>query len=79
MDATSLRRDMGLLTEEEVAAVAGVEVSAVQRWRSERRGPPWLKWGRTPLYRRQSLEAWLAEQERRTSGPDSRLSDGCSA
>lgn len=73
IDAAALRREVGVLTEEEVALILGKEVSTLQRMRSERDGPPWLKAGRSVLYRRSSLEAWLAAQEERTSGPDPRL------
>ena len=73
MDAATLRRDLGVLTEEEVALILGKEVSTLQKMRGERGGPPWLKAGRSVLYRRVSLEAWLAAQEERTSGPDPRL------
>lgn len=76
MDATQLRRDLGLLTEEEVAVVLGKEVSTLQNMRSARTGPPWLKAGRSVLYRRASFEAWLADQEARTSGPDPRVAGG---
>lgn len=58
-----LREQLGLLTEQDLAAMAGVEVPEVRRWRSEGRGPPWLSWGSATLYRRESLLAWLAEQE----------------
>jgi hypothetical protein len=61
-----LRRQLGLLTEDEIAAIAGVEPATVKAWRSARTGPPWITMGRTPMYRRRSLVKWLAEQERRT-------------
>lgn len=73
MDPTQLRRDLGVLTEEEVAAILGKEVSTLQKMRGDRDGPPWLKAGRSVLYRRVSLERWLADQEARTSGPDPRV------
>ena len=77
-DHTQLRHAVGVLTEAEVAAILGKEVSTLQKMRSARIGPPWLKSGQSVLYRRQSLEAWLEAQERRTAGPDPRLEDGYS-
>ena len=71
--AAALRLRLGVLTEEEVALLLGKEVSTLQKMRSDREGPPWLKAGRSVLYRQSSLEAWLVAQEARTSGPDPRL------
>jgi len=77
-DHTRLRHAVGVLTEAEVAGILGKEVSTLQKMRSARIGPPWLKSGQSVLYRLQSLTEWLAEQERRTAGPDPRLEDGYS-
>lgn len=75
-DLTQLRRDLGLLNEQEVAGVLDKSVSTLQKMRSARVGPPWMKDGNTILYRRESLLAWVADQERRTSGPDPRVAGG---
>jgi DNA-binding transcriptional regulator YiaG len=66
IDVTELRRELGLLTEDEIAALADVEVSTVRSWRTERRGPPFTHLGRRPLYLMQSLQRWLKEQEQET-------------
>ena len=72
-DLTQLRRELGFLTEAEVASVLDKSVSTLQKMRSARVGPPWMKDGNTILYLRESLLAWAAAQERRTSGPDPRV------
>lgn len=73
MTADQLRRELGLLTEEEVAGIRGKEVSALQKERSRREGPPWIKDGRTILYLKSDLLDWLQAQKARTGGPDPRL------
>lgn len=60
----SLRKELGLLTEEEVAAIGDLDPKTLARWRTARTGPPAVTVGRTILYRRESLEAWLKAQER---------------
>lgn len=37
----------------------------LQRWRSARIGPPVTYIGKTPYYRKQSLQDWLLTQERK--------------
>ncbi len=48
------------LTETEVAARYRDQISpgTLRNWRSQGRGPPYLKVGRQVLYPRNSLEAW---------------------
>lgn len=67
-DSDALRRDLGLLTEEDIAALAGVEVKTVKEWRTQRTGPPYTKFGRRPLYRTESVLRWLKDREEVT-GP----------
>jgi Helix-turn-helix domain len=59
-----LCRQLGLLTEEEVAAIAGADVSTVRNWRSQRSGPPFTKIGRRPLYRVEAFQEWLKAREK---------------
>ncbi len=61
-----MRRDLGLMTEEQIAAVAGVDEKTVKNWRTQRYGPPFTKLGKAVLYRRESVLRWLAENERVT-------------
>ena len=55
------------LTEAEVAARYRGEISpgTLRNWRSQRRGPPFVKVGRAVLYPVASLECWEQDQ---TSG-----------
>jgi hypothetical protein len=60
-----VRRTLGLLTADEVASAFDLDVRTLSNWRSERRGPPWVSVGRTPMYRRGSLLRWLERREKR--------------
>jgi hypothetical protein len=64
--AIELRRRLGLLTEDEVAAIADVDQRTLANQRSARSGPPFLVWGRKPFYRIEALTKWLAEREQET-------------
>lgn len=55
-----------LLNEDEAAAMLRKSKATLVDWRYKRRGPPWTKIGRTPMYRLDLLEAWL---ERETQAP----------
>lgn len=72
-ELSDLRRELGLLSEEDVAAIRDKSVSTLQKERCERSGPPWIKDGRTVLYFRDDLLAWLRAQREHTSGPDLRV------
>jgi phage terminase Nu1 subunit (DNA packaging protein) len=61
--AAADRRELGLLTEQQLAAIAGVDVRTVQNWRTARTGPPFTRFGRTVVYHRESLLRWLKERE----------------
>ena len=52
-----------LIHETEYAASRGVTVRTIQRERSLRIGPPFIKLGRSVFYRREAIEAWLLAQE----------------
>lgn len=69
-DLSDLRRELGLLSEDEVAALRGKTVSTLQKERSADCGPPWIKDGHTILYFRDDLLAWL---KARTCVPDPRV------
>ncbi len=60
-----VRQTLGLLTADEVASAFDLDVRTLSNWRSERRGPPWVSVGRTPMYRRDSLLRWLERREKR--------------
>jgi hypothetical protein len=54
---------LGLLTEEDVAAVRGVAIESLRNERGRGEGPPFMKWGAATFYRIDALKAWAAEQE----------------
>lgn len=57
----TLRRELGLLSEAEMAEIAGVEPRTVQDWRTQRIGPPYVKIGKTVLYPVEAFRRWVAE------------------
>lgn len=63
-DPPPLRRQLGLLTEAEMAEIAGVEPRTVQDWRTQRTGPPYVKIGKTILYPIEAFRKWVDENVR---------------
>jgi hypothetical protein len=58
------------LTKQELAAELGREMRTLDRWDALGIGPPRTRVGRKVLYRRASVQRWLAAQERhRDSDP----------
>jgi predicted DNA-binding transcriptional regulator AlpA len=52
-----------LLSEREVARMLGVSLSTLRRWRLNLNyGPPTVRIGRYPRYRREDVERWIEEQ-----------------
>jgi hypothetical protein len=51
------------MTKEELAAELRRNVRTLDRWAALGVGPPWTCFFRTALYRRTSVQKWLAEQE----------------
>jgi excisionase family DNA binding protein len=47
----------------EAAAVLGVAVETLDRWRKAGKGPPATVIGRTILYRKETFDRWLAGRE----------------
>jgi hypothetical protein len=60
--------DMGLREEyyspEELAGEIETTPDTLRNWRTARKGPPHVKVGRRVLYSRESVKAWLRQQER---------------
>ena len=52
-----------LIDEKEYAEQRGVSVRTIQRERSLRIGPPFIKLGRTIYYRPEAIDAWLRSKE----------------
>ena len=61
-----MRFQLGLLSEEDIAALADVDVATVRNWRAQRSGPPFTKIGRRPLYRVEAFQRWLRDREEET-------------
>jgi excisionase family DNA binding protein len=59
-----------LLTQQQLAKELQVSVRTLERWRREGTGPPWVRVGRSPRYRRQDIDRWLeaTRRERPQSG-----------
>lgn len=56
-----------LLTTEESAHFLRLQKNTLEVWRLRGTGPAYLKLGRRVLYRRESLEQFMAERERRST------------
>ncbi len=50
------------LTDRELAELLAIPTRTPGQWRYLRRGPAYMKVGRHVRYRREDVEAWLAEQ-----------------
>ena len=61
-----------LLSLNEAAAVMGIAPGTLRTWRTKGVGPVGFKVGRRVMYRREAVEAWLAEQEAATASNSSR-------
>jgi predicted DNA-binding transcriptional regulator AlpA len=51
-----------LLNERQTSSVLNLSVRTLQSWRSDGRGPPYVKTGRAIRYRIQDLIEWIAVQ-----------------
>jgi predicted DNA-binding transcriptional regulator AlpA len=57
-----------LLTEHDVARIAGVSVATLRRWRLSGVGPKCLKVGVLVRYRPEDLQAWIETRPTRGGG-----------
>lgn len=74
--ACRLRRQFDLVTESELAALAGVDLRTLREWRAKAEDPEHIKLGRNVLYPRQAVADWLQRRGEhlgtmwpRTAGP----------
>ncbi len=56
----------GWMTRAEVAAELKVSIDTLQRWESQRTGPPTVRLGRRVYYRAEAFREWLVARERRS-------------
>jgi excisionase family DNA binding protein len=66
-----------LLTDDEAAAYLSASTSTLNFWRTQRRGPAFVKLGRNVRYRRCDLDRWIEANRRETS--DSRAAAGAAS
>jgi predicted DNA-binding transcriptional regulator AlpA len=59
----SMRNEMGLLTEQELADMLGYKVLTLVTWRQQGRGPDYTKLGKTIFYRREAVQEWIKRNE----------------
>ena len=52
-----------LLNEHEVADSCSISVLTLRKWRSQRRGPKYLKIGALVRYRPEDVDAWIVAQK----------------
>ena len=57
--AVLLRERLGLITQEEFAAMLDVTVETVCEWRRLKRGPDFVKTGKGVMYRESDIQDWL--------------------
>lgn len=51
-----------MMTTEELSVMLRIAVATLRQWRSEGKGPPWVKVNRAVRYRREDVERWLEER-----------------
>jgi predicted DNA-binding transcriptional regulator AlpA len=51
---------MGLLSEQELSALLGVQARTLQKWRCTKVGPDFVRLGKTIFYRHADVEDWIA-------------------
>ena len=55
------------INREDLAGQLSVTTDTLARWATQGIGPPRIRIGRRVLYRRASVEKWLAEMERKSA------------
>lgn len=58
--AVTLRSEMGLLSQEDLAVLLEVKVQTLRQWRRLGRGPDFVKTQKSIYYRRSDVEKWLS-------------------
>lgn len=54
-------------TEQQLSEALDVKVPTLRNWRSQGKGPEWLKIGREVLYPNDAIFAWLNQQRSKAS------------
>lgn len=58
----ALRRVLGLLTEDELAAALEVKKETLVQWRGAQKGPDYTKLGRSVYYRMEDVRHWAGRE-----------------
>jgi predicted DNA-binding transcriptional regulator AlpA len=67
VERSSQKENRSLLKPEEVAEMTGLSVETLAQWRSQKRGPRFVKISRNCVrYRQSDLDGWLSERIVRT-------------
>jgi hypothetical protein len=61
-----LARELGCLTEDDLAALTKTEISTLRNWRSRRFGPPFCTLGNVVLYPIQGSRDWITKNAEAT-------------
>ena len=56
-----------LLSPSDLSALTGIAAATLAGWRSQNRGPTFMKFGRRVVYHMSDFEAWMEEQKRGTA------------
>lgn len=59
-----MTQTLDLLTTKQLAKYLNKSVNTIHGWRHRKVGPPGFRLGRDVVYRRSSVDAWLAQRER---------------
>ena len=54
----------GWLTRHQVSASLGISAATLQRWQTQRIGPPQVRIGRRVFYRAEAFREWMISRER---------------
>jgi hypothetical protein len=49
----------GYISEHEAAEILNIRVSTLRFWRSQRKGPAFTRWGKSPLYTEQACKDYI--------------------
>jgi len=69
-----VRELVGLVNEEEMAAILQVSYATLATWRTRRRGPPSIKLGKKVFYALTDFEGWVQDEVARQRPPQAPLS-----
>jgi hypothetical protein len=57
-----VRRSLGLITEEELAAALGITAGTLKTWRAVGTGPDYVKLGKSVFYTAMGVAGWVRDQ-----------------